>query len=321
MPVFRYPITDRPTRDEAYHRVPMRGATHLFRWLERERPDILHVHSIKTGVGLPEFREARNLGIRIIATCHLPSLGYLCRTGELMQDGARPCDGVVDTAKCAGVQPHARRPAAAAVTRGRSDSTVARRAVAHRPGQGGHRHGHERSGRRVPEHAAGTVRTSSNGSWCSIRRPIGCLSPTDRRSTSSRSTALASVKAACGASQGPTIDRRRHQCDSVSQGACIRPRAWSRSCAPHVPYRATSISGSTSVRPCSQAGARAMEADLRRLAGDDSRIHFEPAVSSRDIPAVLADLTCRDRHRCGSRTDQRSRPRRWRSARRSSRLG
>ena len=27
-----------------------------------ERPDILHVHSIKTGVGLPEFREAHRLG-------------------------------------------------------------------------------------------------------------------------------------------------------------------------------------------------------------------------------------------------------------------
>ncbi|MGH9140292.1 MAG: glycosyltransferase, partial [Vicinamibacterales bacterium] len=33
VPVFRYPITDRPTRDEAYHRVAMPGAVHLFRWL------------------------------------------------------------------------------------------------------------------------------------------------------------------------------------------------------------------------------------------------------------------------------------------------
>jgi len=75
--VFRYPITDHPTRDEAYHRVAMPGAAHLFRWLAEQRPDILHVHSIKTGTGLPEFREAHRLGIRIIATCHLPSLGYL----------------------------------------------------------------------------------------------------------------------------------------------------------------------------------------------------------------------------------------------------
>ena len=51
VPVFRYPITDQPTRDQAYHRVAMPGVRHLFQWLANERPDILHVHSIKTGVG------------------------------------------------------------------------------------------------------------------------------------------------------------------------------------------------------------------------------------------------------------------------------
>src|SRR3954464_12624335 len=101
VPVFRYPIDAHPTRDESYHRVAPRGTEHLFRWLARERPDILHVHSIKTGVGLPEFREAHRLGIRVIATCHLPSLGYLCRTGELMEGGQRPCDGVVSPSRCA----------------------------------------------------------------------------------------------------------------------------------------------------------------------------------------------------------------------------
>lgn len=101
VPVFRYPITDHPTRDEAYHRVSMSGVSHLFRWLADERPDILHVHSIKTGIGVPEFREAHRLGIRIIATCHLPGLGYLCRTGELMEHGDHACDGIVKPDKCA----------------------------------------------------------------------------------------------------------------------------------------------------------------------------------------------------------------------------
>ncbi len=57
--VFRYPVTSEPTRDEAYHRVAMRGSEHLIAWLATERPDILHVHSIKTGIGLPELRAAR----------------------------------------------------------------------------------------------------------------------------------------------------------------------------------------------------------------------------------------------------------------------
>jgi glycosyltransferase involved in cell wall biosynthesis len=98
--VFRYPIPGDPTRDEAYGRVTVRGASQLHAWLAQEQPALLHVHSFTTGVGLPEIRAARNLGIRVIATCHLPGLGYMCRTGELMQWGRSACDGVVDSKKC-----------------------------------------------------------------------------------------------------------------------------------------------------------------------------------------------------------------------------
>jgi glycosyltransferase involved in cell wall biosynthesis len=101
VPVFRYTIPDTPTRDEAYHRVVVRGGERLHHWLAGERPDVLHVHSFTTGVGLPEIREAHRLGIRVIVTCHLPGFGYMCRTGELMQWGRVPCDGVVEPAKCA----------------------------------------------------------------------------------------------------------------------------------------------------------------------------------------------------------------------------
>ena len=81
--------------------MPVRGADKLYRWLMEERPDVLHVHSITTGVGLPEIREAHRLGIRIILTCHLPGFGYMCRTGELMRWGRVPCDGIVIPSKCA----------------------------------------------------------------------------------------------------------------------------------------------------------------------------------------------------------------------------
>lgn len=101
IPVFRYTIPAEVTRDEAYHRVPVRGAERLYAWLERERPDVLHIHSITTGVGLPECRAAGRLNIPVVATCHLPGLGYMCRTGELMQWGRIPCDGIVIPSKCA----------------------------------------------------------------------------------------------------------------------------------------------------------------------------------------------------------------------------
>ena len=99
--VFRYAISADPTRAEATQRTPVRGSERLHRWLADERPDILHVHSFTTGVGLHELREARRLGIRVIVTCHLPGLGYLCRAGELMQWGRTPCDGIVESTKCA----------------------------------------------------------------------------------------------------------------------------------------------------------------------------------------------------------------------------
>lgn len=101
VPIFRYAIPEQPSRDEANHRIAVRGAERLYRWLAAERPDILHVHSFTTGVGLPEIREAHRLGIRVIVTCHLPGLGYMCRTGELMQWGRYPCDGIAIPDKCA----------------------------------------------------------------------------------------------------------------------------------------------------------------------------------------------------------------------------
>jgi glycosyltransferase involved in cell wall biosynthesis len=101
VPVFRYQIAGTPTRDEAHHRVPVRGAGRFHRFLADERPDILHVHSFTAGVGLPEIRAAHRLGIRVVVTCHLPGFGYMCRSGELMQWGRVPCDGIVIPDKCA----------------------------------------------------------------------------------------------------------------------------------------------------------------------------------------------------------------------------
>src|SRR5262245_17836251 len=99
--VFRYSIPAEPMRDEACHGATVRGTERLHRFLAAERPDILHLHSITTGCGLPEIREVVRLGIRVIVTCHLPSFGFMCRNGTLMQWGREPCDGLVEPGKCA----------------------------------------------------------------------------------------------------------------------------------------------------------------------------------------------------------------------------
>jgi glycosyltransferase involved in cell wall biosynthesis len=99
--VFRYAIPRQLTREEAVHQAPVRGADAFHRWLADQQPDLLHVHSFASGVGLAEIRAARRIGSRVIATCHLPGLAYMCRTGELMQWGTMACDGLVETTKCA----------------------------------------------------------------------------------------------------------------------------------------------------------------------------------------------------------------------------
>lgn len=99
--VYRYPIPPRPTRAEAQGSITVRGADRFHRWLAAERPDIVHMHTFVTGMGLPELRAAKACGARTIVTTHSSSLGFLCMRGTLMQWGAEPCDGVSLPAKCA----------------------------------------------------------------------------------------------------------------------------------------------------------------------------------------------------------------------------
>ena len=98
--VFRYPVPASPTREEARAEVRARGAADLDRWLAAYRPDIFHVHSMVTGLGLDELAEARAIGSRLVYTNHLPSMGFVCARGTLMRWGQTPCDGVRQPAGC-----------------------------------------------------------------------------------------------------------------------------------------------------------------------------------------------------------------------------
>jgi glycosyltransferase involved in cell wall biosynthesis len=106
--VFRYPVPARPTRDECQHRVPARGTEHFHDWLRRQRPDVVHVHTLGVGLSLPEVEAARETGARVVATNHLGSLGFVCQRGTLMQWGRRPCDAVSRPLTCAACALHDR---------------------------------------------------------------------------------------------------------------------------------------------------------------------------------------------------------------------
>ena len=102
--VYRYPIPLRVTREEAQGRVVVRGAEKFHEWLGRARPDVVHVHTFVTGLGLAELRAAKETGAKVIATTHAASLGFTCQRGTMMRWGSRLCDGTVRPAKCAPCQ-------------------------------------------------------------------------------------------------------------------------------------------------------------------------------------------------------------------------
>jgi len=101
VPVYRYPIPSAATRGEAQGVVTARGAELFHAWLVRQRPDLVHVHSFVTGLGLAEIRAAKRAGARVIATTHAATLGWACQRGTMMRWGERLCDGIAEPAKCA----------------------------------------------------------------------------------------------------------------------------------------------------------------------------------------------------------------------------
>jgi len=99
--VYRYPTPPEPTRAEAQGSTVVRGAERFHRWLEAFRPDVVHLHTFVTGLGLAEVDAARAAGARVIATTHAASLGFICARGTMMQWGSEPCNGIAVERKCA----------------------------------------------------------------------------------------------------------------------------------------------------------------------------------------------------------------------------
>lgn len=131
-PVYRYPIPARVTRDEAQGRVTVRGAERFHEWLRRVAPDVVHMHTYVTGLGLAELRAAKASGATVIATTHSASLGFTCQRGTMMRWGSSLCDGVALRTKCTACELQHRgvvRPLAAAAALLPSAISVAGRRV------------------------------------------------------------------------------------------------------------------------------------------------------------------------------------------------
>jgi glycosyltransferase involved in cell wall biosynthesis len=86
IPVFRYPTATATADFAAY--------------VHALRPDVVHVHSLVTGLGLPQIDAARHVTARVIFTAHLPALGFICQRGTLLRWGREACDGLHDVRRC-----------------------------------------------------------------------------------------------------------------------------------------------------------------------------------------------------------------------------
>lgn len=289
VPVFRYGTTATPTREEANHRVATRGSEALHGWLADVRPDVLHVHSLTTGLGLSEIRAARRLGIRVIVTCHLPSLGYMCRAGELMQWGTTPCDGIVEAYKCAACAlsnvglPRPAASVAAAIPRRVSAVLKAL------PGRAG----------------TGLGMVASIGEQQQMQRElfdlveqVVVLNETARRMLVANGSPDAKVavnrlglsQPAVAAKPGPD---RQPTASPVRFGYLgrLHPVKGIVELARAVASLPKNIRFRLEVRgPLLDDSARAMQATMQTILAGDDRVSFEPAVPAADVPRVLAEV-------------------------------
>ena len=68
--------------------------------LDRERPDIVHLHAFTRSCSVRLVREAKARGIPVVFTYHTPTVS--CSRGTLLEHGVEPCDGRIEASRCAG---------------------------------------------------------------------------------------------------------------------------------------------------------------------------------------------------------------------------
>lgn len=286
VPVFRYPIPASPTRAEARGDAVARGAERFHAWLSRVRPDVVHLHTFVTGLGLHEARAARAAGARVVATTHSSSLGFLCARGTLMRRGEEVCDGLAEPAKCA-----------ACLLQARGAPRSVSRAVAAFPG------GFSRLLGRLPGRV-GTLLGMNAFVRENVRRQRELFEAVDAfvvLTTWARDVVLANGAPA----EGVVRNRLGHAYEAAARkpGPDTHPtRAPVRfgylgrfdpikgvlDLAHAVARLPRALPLRVEFRgPVASAEARAVLAELQSLLAGDDRVSFAPAVEPRETPRVL----------------------------------
>src|SRR5262249_13124716 len=74
--------------------------------VDRVQPDIVHLHALSPAISLRTLRQARERGIPVVMTVHIP--GVFCSRGTLLRYGEEICDGRLESSRCSRCVLHSR---------------------------------------------------------------------------------------------------------------------------------------------------------------------------------------------------------------------
>lgn len=99
IPVSRYPVDAACQMSQIRSEEPHPGFESFQKLLKNKALGIYHQHSITYGNDIHHLRYAKMLGYRTALTFHLPTA--FCVRQTMMENGEKPCDGKVETSRCA----------------------------------------------------------------------------------------------------------------------------------------------------------------------------------------------------------------------------
>jgi len=101
LPVHRFAVSDRINDLSAlYGQSDEEAVRRVGEILDRERPDVFHMHAFTRACSVGLVRAAKARRIPVVFTYHTPTVS--CQRGTLLEFGERVCDGRVDVARCTG---------------------------------------------------------------------------------------------------------------------------------------------------------------------------------------------------------------------------
>ncbi len=100
LPVHRYAVTDSIKNLREFYGEGDRQASWEFsKILDKEKPDLIHLHAFTRGVSLRLVQAAKQRDIPVVFTYHTPTVS--CQRGTLLKWGSQICEGKVELRSCA----------------------------------------------------------------------------------------------------------------------------------------------------------------------------------------------------------------------------